>query len=200
MIWADDPVKKTSLSCHRPHLISLMAAVAFLCAMTSGLVRAADSADACLLFSQADASGLLLKDVSPGISRAATLPAGSSCRYTYSEGGEVYGLTLVHCTDATIAEEGVHDSAAEVMSRQLRARKGNETASSLLRILPAMGDEAFWDGTSLWMRKGAHLVRITPNPHLEGAYADMAAADAARRESSLGLAVQASETILPRLP
>ncbi|MBU4524397.1 MAG: hypothetical protein KUA37_06585 [Desulfomicrobium sp.] len=62
-----------------------------------------------------------------------------------------------------------------------------------------MGDEAFWDGTSLWMRKGGGLVHIKPSPHLAGSFASMEAADAAMEERSRELAVQVGEIILPRL-
>lgn len=67
-------------------------------------------------------------------------------------------------------------------------------------IIPGMGDEAFWDVTSLWMRKGGGLVHIKPNPHLPGSFADMEAANAAMEERSRELAVQAAGVILPRLP
>lgn len=166
----------------------------------SGQVLAQDGPDACLVFTQADASGLMQESVSPGVARAVTSPAGNSCRYTYTKNGEHYGLSLVYCTDATIAEEGIHDSAADVMARQLRARKNSSHASSLLKIIPNMGDEAFWDGTALWMRKAGHLVRITPSPHLAGSFADMTAANAAMEEHSRELAIQAGEAILSRLP
>jgi hypothetical protein len=63
-----------------------------------------------------------------------------------------------------------------------------------------MGDEAFWDGTALRMRKGGHLVIIKPSPHLAGSFANMEAADAAKEERSRELAVQAAEIVLPRLP
>jgi len=166
----------------------------------SGQGFAQDGPDACTLFTQADANALFQESVSSGVARAATSPAGSSCRYSYSKSGGTYGLSLVYCTDESIAEEGIFDSAADVTARQLRARKNSAEASALLSIIPNMGDEAFWDGTALWMRKGGHLVHIKPNPHLVGSFANMKAADAAIEERSRELAVQAAEIILPRLP
>ena len=161
---------------------------------------AQESPDACLLFSEADAGALFQESVSPGVARAATTPAGSSCRYTYAKDGGVFGMSLTYCTDASIAEEGIFDSAADVMTRQLRARKNSAHASTLLKNIPDLGDEAFWDGASLWMRKGGHLVLVKPNPHLAGSFANMEAANAAKEERSLELAVQAAEIVLPRLP
>jgi hypothetical protein len=161
---------------------------------------AQESPDACLLFTDADAGALFQKSVSPGVARAATTPAGSSCRYTYAKDGGVFGMSLTYCTDASIAEEGIFDSAADVMMRQLRARENSAHASKLLKIIPGLGDEAFWDGTALWMRKGGHLVLIKPSPHLGGSFANMEAADAAKEERSWELAVQAAEIVLPRLP
>ncbi len=161
---------------------------------------AQESPDACLLFTEADASALFQESVSPGVARAAITPAGGSCRYTYAKDGGVFGMSLTYCTDDSIAEEGIFDSAADVMMRQLRARKNSAHASTLLKIMPDLGDEAFWDGTSLWMRKGGHLVLLKPSPQLVGSFANMEAADAALEERSRGLAVQAAEILLPRLP
>ncbi len=166
----------------------------------SGQGLAEDGPDACLVFTQSDASDLFQENVSPGVARVAASPAGSNCRYAYTRDGEAYGLSLVYCTDATIAQEGIHDSAADVMARQLRARKNSPAASGLLEIIPGLGDEAFWDGTALWMRKAGHLVRIAPSPHLAGSFADMNAANAAKAGRSRELALQAGEVILSRLP
>lgn len=181
-------------------LLGLMMAAACLVTMSPAEARAMDGVDACLVFTQVDASGLLQTDVSPGVPREAVSPAGSSCRYTFSRDGDVYGLTLVHCTDASIAQEGIYGSAADVMARQLRARQDSQDASALLRVQPNLGDEAFWDGGALWMRKGSHLVRITPAPYLAGSFADMSAASAAKGERSLELALSAAATIAGRLP
>lgn len=161
--------------------------------------QAQERSDACLLFTETDAGALFQESVSPGVARAAITPAGSSCRYTYAKDGGVFGMSLTYCTDASIAQEGIFESAADVMMRQLRARENSAHASTLLKIIPGMGDEAFWDGTSLWMRKGGHLVLIKPNPHLPGSFADMDAANEAMEERSRELAVQAGEIVLPRL-
>lgn len=172
--------------------------LSFVALSNQGLAQ--ESPDACLMFTEADAGGLFQENVSPGVARDALTPAGSSCRYTYTKDGGVFGMTLTYCTDASIAEEGIFDSAADVMMRQLRARKNSAHASTLLKIIPGLGDEAFWDGTGLWMRKGGGLVHIKPNPHLAGSFANMEAADAAMEERSRELAVQAAGVILPRLP
>jgi hypothetical protein len=170
----------------------------FVALSNQGLAQ--DSPDACLLFTEADAGGLFQESVSSGGARAAITPAGTSCRYSYAKDGGVFGLSLTYCTDVSIAGEGIFDSAADVMMRQLRARENSAHASTLLKIMPGLGDEAFWDGTSLWMRKGGNLVLIKPSPHLAGSFANMEAADAATEERSRELAVQAAEIILPRLP
>ena len=184
----------------RRFCLAAIATLALSFSFLAGQVLAGDGPDACQLFTQGDASALFQENVSAGVARAATSPAGSSCRYSYLKNGDTFGLTLVHCTDATIAQEGIYESAADVMARQLRARKNSAAASALLETVPNLGDEAFWDGTALWMRKGGHLVRIKPAPHLVGSFADMDAANAAKAERGRTLAVQAGEMILPRLP
>lgn len=184
----------------RRFCLAVIATLVLSFSFLAGQVLAGDGPDACLLFTQSDASALFQESVSPGVGRAATSPAGSSCRYSYAKSGSTYGLTLVYCTDATIAQEGIYESASDVMARQLRARKNSPTASALLEIVPNLADEAFWDGTALWMRKGGHLVRISPAPHLAGSFANMDAANKAKAERGRTLAVQAGEMILPRLP
>lgn len=165
-----------------------------------GEICAQGLSDACGLMTQTEVSDLFQEAVAAGVERTTVTPAGRSCRYSYTREGDVYGMTLIHCTDASIAEEGIFDSAADVMVRQLRARKNSPTASGMLEIIPNLGEEAFWDGSALWMRQGRHLVRVAPSPHLAGTFADMAAADAAKRERGLALARRAAETILTRLP
>jgi hypothetical protein len=184
-----------------PRLCRLAVTTLVLCfVFLSNQGLAQGSPDACLLFTDADVSALLQESVSAGVARAAMTPAGSSCRYTYAKDGGVFGLSLTYCTDASIAQEGIFDSAADVMMRQLRARQNSAHAAVLLKVMPGLGDEAFWDGTSLWMRKGGHLVIIKPSPQLAGSFANMEAADAAMEVRSRELAVQAAEIILPRLP
>ena len=184
----------------RRFCLAVMATLVLSFSFVAGQVLAEDGPDACLLFTEADASALFQESVSAGVPRAATSPAGASCRYSYNKNGDVFGMSLTHCTDASIAQEGIFDSAADVMMRQLRARQNSAHASTLLKIMPGLGDEAFWDGTSLWMRKGGHLVLLKPSPRLTGSFASMEAADAAKAERSRELAVQAAQIILPRLP
>jgi len=180
------------------HLAVTALVLSFVALTNQGLAQ--ESPDACLLFTAADAGGLFQESISPGVAREAITPAGSSCRYTYTKDGGVFGMSLTHCTDASIAQEGIHESAADVMARQLRAMKNSPYASTLLKIIPNMGDEAFWNGTALWMRKGGHLVLIKPNPHLSGSFADMDAANEAMEERSREVAVQAGEIVLLRIP
>ncbi|MDY0391556.1 MAG: hypothetical protein RBQ88_11685 [Desulfobulbus oligotrophicus] len=165
-----------------------------------GLLWGDDRPDACLLFSQSDASELLQATVSPGVVSKAVSPAGMSCRYFYKEDGGVFGVTVTHSTSATISEEGIYASAADVMMRQLRARKNSTYAASFLRTFSDLGEESFWDGTALWLRKHDHLVRIRPEPRVVGTFTDRAAADAAKRERSLALALAAGKVIVARLP
>jgi len=112
----------------------------------------------------------------------------------------VFGVTVTYCTDVTIGDEGIYDSAADVMVRQLRARKNSAYAASFLRLFSDLGDESFWDGSTLWVRKDHHLVLIKPEPRITGTFADRAAADAAKQKRSLELARNAGKVIVARLP
>jgi hypothetical protein len=175
--------------------------LALVCAwfMTPALARAGASADACGLYTRADAEGLFSQTVSDGVSRTTLFPAGESCRYSFTAKGDSYGITVRVSTTAAIREEGINDSAADVMTRQKKARQGGGHAAETFRPVPGLGDDAFWNGSDLWVLQGDTLVVVTVHSVLEGSFKDMTSARKAREEQDLTLSQKAAQTVLPRL-
>lgn len=185
----------------RRHLLYVGMTLACFCAwllpQTSTLAGA--SPDACGLYTRADAEGLFGRTVADGIARTTMFPAGESCRYSFTEKGDSYGITVRICTSAAIREEGINDSAADVMTRQKKARKAGGHAVDTFRPLQGLGDDAFWNGRDLWVLQGDNLLIVTVHSVLEGSFEDMAAARKAREEQDLALSQKAARTVLPRL-
>jgi hypothetical protein len=175
--------------------------LALVCAwfMTPTSARAGASADACGLYTRADAEGLFSQTVSDGISRPTMFPAGESCRYSFTAKGDSYGITVRISTSAAIREEGINDSAADVMTRQKKARQAGGHAAETFRPVPGLGDDAFWNGSDLWVLQGDTLLIVTVHSVLEGSFKDMTAARKAREDQGLALSQKAAQTVLPRL-
>lgn len=183
------------------HNLSIVPVALILCLvwlMPSHTVAAA-TPDPCALYTKADAEALFKEGVSDGVSRKASFPAGATCRYTFTRNGSSYSLKLRVSDDEAIKEEGIQESAADVMERQKKARRNNANAAKHFQEIPNLGDDAFWNGTDLWFLKGPTLVIISVNSPLEGSFQNMAAMNKARGEQDLGLSLKVAETVLSRL-
>ena len=88
----------------------------------------------CEIFSKGDAEALFNEPVSDGKMRKATFPAGETCRYTYKKNGDVYGIKVRLSPSSSIREEGINESAADVMARQKKARSGSAQADRRLEV------------------------------------------------------------------
>ena len=178
-------------------LLSLL----FLCVLSFAEQANAGTAIApCAIYSKADAVVLFQEEVSEGVPSETVAPAGRMCRYTFSKDGDVYSLKLRMSDDAMLKEEGIFDSAADIMARQKRARQNNENAAKEHEQITAFGDEAFWEGSSLWLRKGQTLVVVTVKAPLDGTFANREEADDAAKKQNRALSLNVAETILSRLP
>jgi hypothetical protein len=161
--------------------------------------RAGASSEACGLYTRADAEGLFGQTVSDGLDRTTMSPAGKSCRYLFTVKGDSYGITIRVSTTSAIREEGVNDSATDVMTRQKKARQAGGHAAETFRPVPGLGDDAFWNGSDLWVLQGDTLLIVKVHSVLKGSFKDMAAAGKAREEQDLALSQKAAQTLLPRL-
>lgn len=185
----------------KKHVLHLGLILVFACSWLTPLpsALAESTLEACGYYTRADAEELFKQSVSDGAARTTMFPAGESCRYSFTEKGDSYGITVRVSTSAAIREEGINDSAADVMTRQKTARKAGGHAADAFRPVPGLGDDAFWNGTDLWVLQGDDLLIIKVHSVLEGSFKDMAAARKARQEQDLALSQKAAQTVLPRL-
>ncbi|MBA3028405.1 MAG: hypothetical protein FP816_06270 [Desulfobacteraceae bacterium] len=177
-------------------VLFLVAAITWAFVMPMSRVQAETATDACSLFTRGNAEILFKETVSEGISRDTTAPAGHSCRYSFNKKGGAYGIKVRVSTHTALQAEGIYASAAEIMERQKNARKASSYASKSFKEVPGHGDDAFWNGTDLWLIKGETLIIITVNAFLDIAAKDMATLEKAKEEKNYSLSLQAAETIL----
>ncbi|WP_164656369.1 hypothetical protein [Thiorhodococcus mannitoliphagus] len=128
------------------------------------------------------------------------MDGGQSCRYHAQYSSELRALSLKVATTESIREAGIFDSAEDVMMRQQRARKASDDASKKYLALSGLGDEAFWQGDSLYIRKGDVLLVIDADPTLPGQFESSEAMQAAKTEKSLSLSQEVAKAVLSRLP
>ena len=153
----------------------------------------------CELLTRDDAGRILGAKVPAGVSRTTMMPAGKSCRYTYQMNGSVYGVTLRITTDSEIKEEGFNDSAADLMSKQKKARAGHAHAATTFKEIAGLSDDAFWNGTDLWVLKGRVLFIVTSNGYLSGAFKNKDKAEKAAETRNLQVSLEIAKIVISRL-
>lgn len=155
--------------------------------------------NACDIITQPDVTKILGFSVSPGISRATMMPAGQSCRYTYQMNGTVYGITVRFSTDTEIKEEGINNSAADLMSRQKQARVAHTYAATTFKKIAGITDTAFWNGTDLWVLKGDTLIIVKSYSYLPEAFKNKDEAKKTAEQQDLQISLDIAEVIISRL-
>ncbi len=78
-------------------------------------------------------------------------------------------------------------------------RKNSANAAKNFQKIPSLGDDAFWNGSDLWLLQGETLIIISVSSPLEGSFKNMEALNKARAEQDLALSLKVAETILGRL-
>jgi hypothetical protein len=157
------------------------------------------AANVCELLTRAEAQGILNESVSDGQSGKGSMPAVSTCKYSYSKKGATYGVTLKVATSDALKQEGFYASARDVFTRQKKARMSSEQTAKRLKVLPGLGDDAFWNGHDLWIVKGEYFINIVSSSFLGGAYKSSEEMEKARADQDEALARKLAEKVLPRL-
>lgn len=178
-------------------LIGLVLVCSWWLALPSAM--AGSEQNACALYTRADAESLFQQTVSEGVPKTTMFPAGQSCRYSFTEKGDNYGITVRISTSAAIKEEGINDSADDVMTRQKKARKAGGHAAKTFLAVSGLGDDAFWNGSDLWVLRGDMLLIIQVHSVLEGSFKNMQEARQAGEKQNLVLSRKAAQTVLSRL-
>jgi hypothetical protein len=155
--------------------------------------------NACELFTRDDAGKILGTTVSAGVSRTTMMPAGQSCRYTYQQNGSTYGVTVRIATDSEIKEEGINDSARDLMSRQKKARTDHAYAATTFTEMTSLADDAFWNGTDLWVLKGSVLFIVKSNSYLSGTFKSKDEARKAAETKNLQFSLDIAKIVISRL-
>jgi hypothetical protein len=166
---------------------------------TTATTRADEPSAACSLYTKTDAEALFKQTVTDGVSRKTIMPAGDSCRYNYSQNGDTYSLNLKVSNSDEIKNEGIQDSAADVMQRQEAARKNSPYAAKQFQKIPNLGTDAFWSGEDLWVLQDETLIIISVHSFLNGSFPNMDAARQARGKQDLDLSLQVAKTVLLNL-
>jgi len=163
------------------------------------IFSSASAQQACELYTKSDAQSLLSEDNMDVRTRKAMMPAGDICQYIFKKNGDTFGIAIKLSTSRDIKDEGIHDSAMDVFTRQKKARLASDYASRSFQAIQGLGDDAFWNGKDLWILKGDALVVITANAFLKGSFKSSEAAAGAKSEQSLVMSQKAAGVILPRM-
>ncbi len=158
-----------------------------------------DGVSACDLLTKAEAEGLLRESLSDGQPGKTSMPAADTCKYTYKKKGATYGVTLKVATTATLKQENFYNSAQDVFSRQKKARMASPDTAQKMRVIPGLGDDAFWNGYDLWIVKGPYFVNVISSSFLAGSFPSTAAMEKARYDQDLLIARKIAEKVLPKL-
>lgn len=158
-----------------------------------------DGFSPCDLFTQAEAEALFKRAVSEGQTGKTSMPAGLSCNYSFRKKGAAYGVTLKVSTVEAVKQEGIYGSPKDYFTRQKRARLASEITAKKLKMIPGLGDDAFWNGFDLLVIKGNYLISIIVNSYLRGTFDSSEAMEEARYEQDLALAQRVAEKVLPRI-
>ena len=127
------------------------------------------------------------------------MPAAVSCRYSFRKKGADYGVTLKVSTLETIKQEGIYDSPKDYFTRQKRARLASDITAKKFKVMPGLGDDAFWNGLALWIIKDNYCINIVVNSYLKGSFDNSEAMEKARNDQDLALARRVAEKVLPRI-
>lgn len=139
------------------------------------------------------------ESVSSGVSKQTSLPAGESCRYAFQKKGGTYGLTITTSSTQAVRDEGIFDSAADAFSKTKKALMASENGLKKFMAVQALGDNAFWNGTDLWILKGDMLAIITVRSVLEGSFKNMQEAETLHAGQNLALSREVAEKILAKM-
>ncbi len=181
------------------NILTVYTIIVLACLFQLTLTHADEAPGACGLYTKTDAENLFKQTVTDGITHKTVMPAGESCRYTYTKNGDTYSLKIRVSNSDEIKSEGIQDSASDVMQRQEEARKNNQNAAKNFQKIPNLGTDAFWGGEDLWVLKDDTLIIISIHSFLSGSFKDMGELQKAREEQDMNLSLQVAKSVLTRL-
>ncbi len=174
-------------------ILMSLAASAFITFMSTEPTRAADI---CSLLTQKEAAELIQAKVQEGQVSQGMMPAGPICTYLSLEGDASLKYKL--SSDKDIKEEGLFDSAADIITRQRKARRNATISGVTLDVKKIPGDDTLWDGSNLWVVSGDTLLLVTVVHRTEQTFTDMAEMRKELRKERRQCSIKAAEIILER--
>jgi hypothetical protein len=162
-------------------------------------VHVAGPIDACSIFTKPEAESLFnAKALSQKLEKVRS-PAGNMCTYFFKIKGST-SITKVRVSSSEeIKLEGIFKSARDAFERQKKARMAGKDTAKKMRNIPALGEEAFWNGYDLWIIKANYLFVLVAHPHLEGSFPTSEAMDHAREQQDFNYTRNMAMQILSKM-
>ena len=175
------------------------ASLFFIFILSLTAAHAAGPIDACSVFTKADAEALFNEKVTSQKSGKVSAPAGNMCTYFFKVKGSTYSIKIKISSSEEIKAEGIFMSARDVFDRQKKARMASADTAKKMRNIPALGDEAFWNGYDLWIVKANYLLVMLAHPHLPGSFKGSEAMEKAREQQDFNYSQRMATTILLKM-
>ncbi len=182
-------------------IFASFAVIALLFAVMPGppAVYAADQIEACGIFTRPEAESLFNAKAQSQKAERVKAPAGTMCIYIFKIKGTTCAIKVRVSSSEQIKPEGIFKSARDAYERQKKARMANPDTAKKMRNIPALGEEAFWNGYDLWIIKANYLFVLVAHPHLEGSFPSSQAMERAREEQSLNYTRNMAMQILSKM-
>lgn len=171
----------------------------FVCVLSVAAVYAAGPIDACSVFTKADAEALFNEKVTSQKAGRVSAPAGNMCTYFFKAKGGTYSIKIKISSSEEIKAEGIFTSARDVFDRQKKARMSNADTAKKMRNIPALGDEAFWNGFDLWIVRANYLLVMLAHPALPGSFKNSEAMGKAREQQDLNYSQRMAAAVLSKM-
>jgi hypothetical protein len=174
-------------------------ALCFICVSSVPAVHAAGPIDACGVFTKADAESLFNAKVQSQKVEKVRAPAGNICMYFFKINGTTCSIKARVSSSEEIKAEGIFRSARDAFERQKKARMASPDTAKKMRNIPALGEEAFWNGYDLWVIKANYLFVLLAQPYLQGSFAASEAMEKAREQQGLNYTQNMAMLILSKM-
>lgn len=174
-------------------------ALCFVCVLSSPAVHAAGPIDAYSVFTKADAESLFNAKVQSQKVEKLRAPAGNMCTYFFKINGTTCTIKVRVSSSEEIKAEGIFRSARDAFERQKKARMASPDTAKRMRNIPALGEEAFWNGYDLWIIKSNYLFVLLAQPYLQGSFATSEAMEKAREQQNLNYTQNMAMLILSKM-
>ena len=182
----------------RSVLLSIVV-ICFVSFLVAPAVHAAGPVNACGIFTKSDAESLFNAKAQAQKLEKVSAPAGNLCAYAFKVKGTTCVIKVRVSSSEEIKAEKIFKSARDAFERQKKARMANPDTAKKMRNIPALGEEAFWNGYDLWIIKANYLFVLLAQPYLQGRFATSEAMEKAREQQNLNYTQNMAMLILSKM-